>query len=78
MDVQTVRTAVAAFLAEIQQRLDEAAGIARAAQACAATGNVDKGVEIVLDVEQLMYEVNTLLNAASLINRISKEGSSFS
>jgi hypothetical protein len=30
------------------------------------------GVEIALDIEQLIYEVNTLLNAASLINRINK------
>jgi hypothetical protein len=29
-------------------------------------------IAIALDVEQLVYEVNTLLNAASLINRISK------
>ena len=54
------------------ERLDHAARIARAAQACADTGNVEKGVEIALDVEQLIYEVNTFLNAASLINRISK------
>jgi hypothetical protein len=33
---------------------------------------VEKGIEIALDVEQLIYEVNTFLNAASLINRISK------
>ncbi len=72
MDADTVRAAIQAYLAEMQQRLDEAAGIARTAQACAATGNVEKGVEIALDVEQLVYEVNTLLNAASLINRISK------
>jgi hypothetical protein len=28
-------------------------------------------VEVALDVEQLVYEVNTLLNATSLIKRIS-------
>jgi hypothetical protein len=56
----------------MRQRLDEAASIARAAQACADAGNIEKGVEIALDVEQLVYEVETLLNAASLINRISK------
>jgi hypothetical protein len=48
-----------------RQRLDEAASIARAAQACADAGNIEKGVEIALNVEQLVYEVNTLLNAAS-------------
>jgi hypothetical protein len=32
----------------------------------------NRGIAIALDVEQLVYEVNTLLNAASLINRITK------
>jgi hypothetical protein len=39
---------------------------------CAHTGNIEKGVETALEIEQLIYEVNTLLNAASLVNRISK------
>jgi hypothetical protein len=43
-----------------------------AAEACADAGNVEKGVEFALDVEQLVYEVNTFLNAASMINRIAK------
>jgi hypothetical protein len=72
MDTHTAQIAIQAYLAEIRRRLDEAAGIAKAAQACADAGNIDKGVEIALDVEQLAYEVNTILNAASLINRISK------
>jgi hypothetical protein len=33
---------------------------------------VEKGIEIALDIEQLIYEVNTFLNAASLINRVGK------
>ena len=72
MDATTVQITTKAYLAEIRQRLDEAASIAKAAQTCAETGNIEKGVEIALDVEQLVYEVNTLLNAASLINRTSK------
>ncbi len=35
-------------------------------------GNIEKAIEIALDVEQLIYEVNTFLNAASLMNRIHK------
>lgn len=72
MDANTVRIAIHAYLVEMRQRLDEAAGIAKAAQACVDAGNIDKGVEIALDVEQLVYEATTLLNAASLIKRISK------
>ena len=60
------------FLKCIRERLDEAAAIAKAAEACAEAGKPEKAVAIVLDVEQLVYEVNTFLNAASMINRMSK------
>jgi hypothetical protein len=56
----------------MRERLDRAAGIARAAQTCPEADNIDKAVEIALDVEQLIYEVNTFLNPASMINRIGK------
>ena len=72
MDPATLEITIKVYLKEMRERLDHAASIARAAQACADAGNVEKGVEIVLDVEQLIYEVNTLLNAASLIYRINK------
>jgi hypothetical protein len=45
---------------------------AKAAEACAIAGSVEKGVEVALDVEQLLYEVNTFLNAASMIRRIAQ------
>lgn len=49
-----------------------APAFATAAVACAEAGNVDKGVEIALDIEQLAYEAGRLLDAASLLNRLSK------
>lgn len=49
----------------------EAAVIAKAADACADAGNVDKAVEVSLDIEQLSYEVSRLLDSASLLNRLS-------
>jgi hypothetical protein len=64
---------IKAYLTEVRTRLDRAAGIARAADACAGAGFCDKAVEITLDIEQPLYEATTLLNAASLINRICKE-----
>jgi hypothetical protein len=73
MDANTVQITVKTYLDQMRRRLDEAASIATAAHACADAGNVEKGIEIALDVEQLLYEVNTFLNAASLINRISKD-----
>jgi hypothetical protein len=53
-------------------RLDEAADIAKAAENLREHGHVGKGIEIALDVEQLLYEVNTFLSAASLIHRLGK------
>jgi len=44
--------------------------IAKAADSCAETGNIAKAIK--LDVEQMIYETKEFLNAASLINRISK------
>jgi hypothetical protein len=37
------------------------------ADACAGAGFHEKGLEVALDIEQLLYEATTLLNAASLI-----------
>jgi hypothetical protein len=72
MDAQTLDLLLKNHLAEMRQRLEQAASIAKAAKACAEAGNVDKAVEISLDVEQLIYEVTTFLNAASMINRINR------
>jgi len=72
MDEQIVDATLKFHIREMRERLDRAASIARAAETCAAAGNLEKAIEIALDVEQLTYEVNTFLNAASMINRISR------
>jgi hypothetical protein len=72
MDARMVEATLKAHIAEMRQRLDQAAGIAKAAEACAEAGNIEKAIEIALDVEQLIYEVSTFLNAASLMNRVYK------
>ena len=72
MDIKLLDAALTTHLSEIRQRLDQAAGIAKAAEGCAEVGNIEEAIEIVLDVEQLVYEITTLLNAASLMNRIYK------
>jgi hypothetical protein len=61
----TVDLTIKVYLGQIRERLDEAAGIARAVETCAQSGQVAKGIEIALDVERLVYEANTFLNAAS-------------
>ena len=73
MDPRVAETTIKTYLNEIRGRLDKAAGIGRAADACAGAGFHDKGLEVALDMEQLLYEATTLLNAASLINRIARQ-----
>jgi hypothetical protein len=73
MDAQLVETTIKAYLTEIRSRLDKAAGIGRAPDACAGAGFHEKGLEVALDIEQLLYEATTLLNAASLVNRIGQQ-----
>lgn len=72
MDTNTLEVTIKAYLKEMRDRLDQAAGIARAAEACAEAGNIPKAIEIALDLEQLLYDVNTFLNAASMMHRIWK------
>jgi hypothetical protein len=72
MDAHTVDVPIRASLKEMRQRLEHAASVAKAAEACAESGSPDTGVEIALDIEQLVYEVNTFLNAASMMMRISQ------
>ena len=72
MDSHTVEITIKVYLKEMRERLERATSIARAAEACADTGNVEKGIEVALDIEQLIYEVTTCLNAASMINRLGK------
>jgi hypothetical protein len=61
------------FIKCIRDRLDEAAAIARAAEVCAEAGKFDRAVTIILDVEHLVFDVNTFLNAAGMINLMSKD-----
>ena len=62
MDAKTLDITLKVHLAEMRHRLDRAASIGVAACACADADNVPKAIEIALDIEQLVYEVNTLLN----------------
>jgi hypothetical protein len=72
MDAHTRDITIKAYLKEMRERLEQATSIAKAAEACAESGNTEKAIEIALDVEPLIYEVNTFLNAGSMINRITK------
>lgn len=69
MTPEAADAAIKECLRAIGDRLEQAAAIAKAANTCAEAGNSYQAVNIVLDVEQLIYEANTFLNAASLMNR---------
>lgn len=69
MSPETVDIVITDFLKEMTKRLDEAVRIAKAAEACAEAGNPKKAVEVVMDVEPLMSEANTLLYGATLLKR---------
>lgn len=59
IDEQMAEVAIKSFIREILDRLDRAAAVAKAAHARVDASNVDKAVEIALDIEQPMYEANT-------------------
>jgi hypothetical protein len=73
MDRATTEQAITMILTEIHSRLDDAARIAKAAEACALSGSVADGVVVSMDIEQIIYEVGRLQDAASLLNRLSRE-----
>jgi len=64
---------ITTILTEIHLRLNEAARIAEAAEACALAGSIAEGVTVSMDIEQIIYETGRLQDAASLLNRLSRE-----
>jgi len=73
MDRATIASPIRSVLTEIHSKLNEAARIAKAAEACALAGSVVEGVTVSMDIEQLIYEVGRLQDAASLLNRLSRQ-----
>ena len=56
----------------LRASLEKALRIARTAEACAVSGRIRKGMEVALSLEPIVYELNTLLNAASMTKRLGK------
>ena len=73
MDRATIEPAMKIVLTEIHSKLNEAARIAKAADACALAGSVTEAVTVSMGIEQLIYEAGRLQDAASLLNRLSRE-----
>ena len=75
MDRAVADTVTIALLTNIHRKLREAASIAKAAEACAVSGNVQSAVKMVMDIEEPTYQANRMLSAALLIrNELLDEG----
>ena len=57
------------LLSRARERLDQAVAFGRAAEACAQTTALPEALSILLEIEPLLYQVNTFVNAGSLLNR---------
>jgi hypothetical protein len=73
MDRTAIEPAIKIALTEIHSKLNEAARIAKTAEACALAGSVAEGVTVSMDIEQLIYEAGRLQDAASPLIRLSHE-----
>jgi hypothetical protein len=67
MDRTAADAVTKALLGKIHRKLQEAAGIAKAAEVCAESGNVPTAVTMVMDIEDPTYQANRMLSAALLI-----------
>ena len=70
MDKAAINETMKICFVEIHAKLNEAMQIARAAEACAKAGSIDQGVEISMDMDQLLYDAVRLHDAICLMNRI--------
>jgi len=61
------RIAIRTFLREMTVTLQKASGVAKAADFFAQRGDIRKGTEIALEIEQLAYEATTTLDAIRLL-----------
>lgn len=70
MDTKAIAPVIQACLAEMRAKLKEAAGIAKAAEACAEAGSIDEAVQVSMGIEQLIYDADRLHDAVALLGRM--------
>ena len=73
MNTATMHEAIKVCLKQINTNLTEASRLAQAVEACALAGSVAEGVEVSMDIEQLLYEASRLHDAVCLMNRIAQD-----
>ena len=72
MDAISLDTTVKTSLALVRAKLEKALRIAKAAEVCSGSGRARKAIEVARGLEEILSEVNTLLNSASIISRLGK------
>lgn len=72
MERTATEAAIRVFIGEIRQRLSGAAAIAGAAETCVNAGQLDQAIQIALDIEEPAHEATRLLEAATILFRLSK------
>ena len=72
MNAPIIETTIKANLTDMRTKLEKGLRIAKSAEACAVSGRTRKGMEVALGLEPIVYELNTLLSATSMINRLGK------
>ena len=72
MDAISLDTTVKTSLALVRAKLEIGLRIAKAAEVCVGSGRPRRAIEVALGLEEIVSDVNTLLNTASIINRLNK------
>jgi hypothetical protein len=67
MSAPTASVSAREVVHRVSELLDAAATVARAAEACARSGDSARALAILPDIEPTPYEVTTLLNAVSIL-----------
>ena len=73
MSNEIIKSAIGQMVPMIAERLKEALNIANTANACAATGNAEAALRVLMDIEESTTEVATLFNAACILKRSMRE-----
>nr|WP_224741494.1 hypothetical protein [Bradyrhizobium sp. 2S1]MCK7668280.1 hypothetical protein [Bradyrhizobium sp. 2S1] len=72
MDTAAINETIKLFLVEITTKLNEAVRIARAAEACVVAGSVAEGIEVSMEIEQLLYDAGRLHDAVTMMHRLTR------
>ena len=70
MDTKSIAPLIKACFGQIQTKLEDARQIAKAAEACADAGHLNEAVQVSMGIEQLIYDVDRLHDAAALLGQM--------